>query len=72
MQRMLRQNDHDTVEPPALEIARRIPSLTHHEAAAMASVELERFLTLVESLVSDDWEKSTACPLWNSSRFLLM
>lgn len=70
MLRMLRQNDHDTVEPPALEIARGIPPLTHREAAAMASAELERFLTLVESLESDDWEKPTACPLWNVRQIL--
>jgi uncharacterized protein (TIGR03083 family) len=70
MQRMLRLNDHDTVQPLALEMARRIPPLAHNEAAAMASVELERFLTLVESLESDDWEKPTACPLWNVRQIL--
>jgi uncharacterized protein (TIGR03083 family) len=70
MQQTLRQNDHNTVEPPALEMARRIPPLTHSEAAAMASAELERFLTLVGSLESDDWEKPTVCPLWNVRQIL--
>jgi hypothetical protein len=65
MQRVLRLKDHDIVEPLTLEKARCIPPLAHNEAAAIASVELERFLTLVESLESGDWEKSTACPLWN-------
>jgi hypothetical protein len=62
MQRMLQLNDHGNVEPLALEKARRIPPLTHREAAAMASAELERFLNLVESLECDNWEKPTACP----------
>jgi len=51
-------------------MARRIPPLTHSEAAAMASAELERFLTLVGSLESDDWEKPTSCTLWNVRQIL--
>jgi len=70
MQRMLPLNDHDTVEPPALEMARRIPPLTHREAVVMASAELERFLALVTSLSDDDWEKPTVCPLWNVKQML--
>ena len=70
MQRMLRQNDHDTVESRAFEMASRIPPLTHREAVAMASAELERFLALVTSLSDDDWEKHTVCPLWNVKQML--
>ena len=70
MQRMLQLNDHGKVEPLALEKARRIPPLTHREAAAMASAELERLLALVTSLTEGDWEKPTACPLWNVRQIL--
>ncbi|HEY6542022.1 MAG TPA: maleylpyruvate isomerase family mycothiol-dependent enzyme [Ktedonobacteraceae bacterium] len=31
----------------------------------MATLELERFLAVVTSLSGDDWEKPTACTLWN-------
>lgn len=50
---------------PSLSDAASIPQLAHPEAAEMATVELERFLTLVESLTPADWEQPTACPLWN-------
>jgi uncharacterized protein (TIGR03083 family) len=70
MQRTLQPNNQDIIETSALEMARRIPSLTHHEAAEMALAELERFLALVESLGSDDWEKPTVCPLWNVRQIL--
>ncbi|MEO7022375.1 MAG: maleylpyruvate isomerase family mycothiol-dependent enzyme [Ktedonobacteraceae bacterium] len=36
----------------------------------MATLELERFLALVTSLSLDDWEKPTACPLWNVQQML--
>jgi uncharacterized protein (TIGR03083 family) len=51
--------------PAALAEADRIPPLSHPEAAAMATVELECFLTLAESLAPTDWDQPTLCPLWN-------
>jgi uncharacterized protein (TIGR03083 family) len=42
-----------------------IPPLSHQEAGAMARVELERFITLLETLSTDDWLKPTYCTLWN-------
>jgi Mycothiol maleylpyruvate isomerase N-terminal domain len=65
MQQAHRIDHQDSGGRPPLTDAARIPSLTHPEAAEMATVELERFLTLVESLAPADWERSTACPLWN-------
>lgn len=56
---------HDSREHPSLFEAALIPPLTHAEAGAMATVELERFLTLVESLAPADWDQPTACPLWS-------
>ncbi len=60
----------DSVVRPALVHARAIPALTHQEARAMATLELERFLSLVTSLSPDDWEKPTVCPLWNVQQIL--
>ncbi len=65
MQQAHRIDHQDSVGRPSLTDAARIPSLTHREAAEMAAVELERFLTLAESLAPADWEQPTACPLWN-------
>lgn len=65
MQQASNIHQHDSVGRPALSDAASIPSLTHTEAAEMAAVELERFLKLVESLAPADWDKPTACPLWN-------
>lgn len=65
MQQAPRIDDQDSGAPLSLSDAIRIPPLTHAEAAEMATVELERFLTLVESLTPADWEQPTACPLWN-------
>lgn len=42
-----------------------IPPLSHKEAGAMARVELERFIALLETLSADDWLKPTYCTLWN-------
>jgi uncharacterized protein (TIGR03083 family) len=56
---------HDSGGHPSLSDAASIPSLLHPEAAEMAAVELERFLTLMESLAPVDWDQPTACPLWN-------
>jgi len=36
----------------------------------MATLELERFLALITSLSPEDWEKPTACPLWNVQQML--
>jgi uncharacterized protein (TIGR03083 family) len=65
MQQAHRIDHQDSVGRPSLVDAARIPSLTHREAAEMAAVELERFLTLLESLAPADWEQPTACTLWN-------
>jgi len=70
MQPTLQTNNHDNVASPVLVRAGRIPPLTHREATALASSELERFLALVESLESDEWEKPTVCPLWNVRQML--
>jgi uncharacterized protein (TIGR03083 family) len=42
-----------------------ISPLSHAEAGALARVELERFITLVETLSVDDWLKPTYCTQWN-------
>lgn len=42
-----------------------IPALDHSEAMAMATAELDRFLHLLECLDEGDWQKSTACTLWD-------
>ncbi len=65
MQQAHRIDHQDSGARPALSDATSIPQLAHPEAAEMAIVELERFLTLVESLAPADWEQPTACPLWN-------
>ena len=65
MQQAPHIDDQDPGARPSLSDAASIPQLAHPEAAEMATVELERFLTLVESLASADWEQPTACPLWN-------
>lgn len=45
--------------------ARRIAPLSHAEAGALASVELGRFLGLVETLGSEDWSRPTMCVDWS-------
>src|ERR1700736_5121995 len=45
--------------------AHSIPALGHGEAAVLAQTELERFVTVLETLSHDDWDRPTACPLWN-------
>lgn len=52
--------DHSTAQD-----ATQIPALDHAEAAAMAVTEFGRFLALVEELPADEWDKPTACTLWN-------
>ena len=44
--------------------ASHIPALDHAEAGRMAREELDRFLTLVESLSGEDWEQRTDCTEW--------
>ena len=65
MQTARNTRNDDPVVRPALVHARAIPPLTHREAMSMAKLELERFLALVTSFSEDDWEKPTACTLWN-------
>ncbi len=65
MQQAQSIDHHDSVRRPSISDAASIPSLTHTEATEMAAVELERFLTLVESLSPADWDQPTACTLWN-------
>ena len=50
---------------PAVVDAHSIPALGHGEAAAVAQTELERFLAVLETLSHQDWDRPTACPLWN-------
>ena len=47
--------------------ARNIPKLGHTEARRLATDELERMLALLESLSAEDWQRPTACTLWNVS-----
>jgi uncharacterized protein (TIGR03083 family) len=56
--------DYVEADSPAQE-ARNIPKLTHREAGQLATVELERTLSVLESLSGDDWQQQTACTLWN-------
>ena len=70
MQTTRSTNREDSVVRPALAQARAIPPLTHVEARAMATLELERFLALVTSLSDEEWEKPTACTLWNVRQLL--
>ena len=70
MQTTRSTNREDFVVRPALAQARAIPPLTHVEARAMATLELERFLALVTSLSDEEWEKPTACTLWNVRQLL--
>jgi uncharacterized protein (TIGR03083 family) len=45
--------------------ARTLAPLSHVEAGALARVELERFLQLLESLGPEDWERPTLCTAWS-------
>ncbi len=42
-----------------------IPPVSPDEAAALATVELDRVLALLGTLTAADWEASTYCTLWN-------
>ncbi|MFQ6028398.1 MAG: maleylpyruvate isomerase family mycothiol-dependent enzyme, partial [Dehalococcoidia bacterium] len=50
--------------------ARNLPKLAHAEAVQLATDELERFLALLESLSSEDWQQPTVCTLWNVSQMV--
>ena len=63
-------NNDPAVRPAPLMQARAIPPLSHREAMGMATLELERFLALVTALSDDEWEKPTACTLWNVRQIL--
>lgn len=56
---MLTHDSHKPV-PNAIEI----PYTTAAEADTLLQVELERFLSLLEKLEADDWNKPTACTAW--------
>lgn len=45
--------------------AAAIPPAGPDEAAGFARVELDRFLTLLDSLEPSDWERPTYCTRWN-------
>jgi len=70
MQTVRNTSNGDRIVRSALVQARAIPPLSHHEAIGMATLELERFLALVTSLLEDEWEKPTACPRWNARQML--
>ena len=44
---------------------RTIAPLSHAEAGALARVELARFLQLLDSLGTQDWEHATMCTAWS-------
>ncbi len=50
---------------PTVLDATHIPYVTAGEAYQLMHTELERFLALLDTLEPGDWEKPTACTLWN-------
>lgn len=50
--------------PPSIDVS-TIPAISHREAAGLAAIEYERFLTLLRSLEPADWEARTECPEWD-------
>ncbi|HXV42941.1 MAG TPA: maleylpyruvate isomerase N-terminal domain-containing protein, partial [Anaerolineae bacterium] len=54
-----------TEAQPTIQNVADIPPLSHKEAGAMARMELERFIALLETLSADDWLKPTYCTQWN-------
>ncbi len=67
MQPVNQLNSHkiiSDVTPGALNVG-TIPALKHEEAPLLAQVELERFISLTESLQTEELELPTACTLWN-------
>jgi uncharacterized protein (TIGR03083 family) len=50
---------------PVLRSVEEVPALQHADAPALAQVEFERVLSVLESLSEDDWEQPTYCTGWN-------
>jgi len=48
-----------------LQKAAEVPKLDHKEAGQLATAELDRFISLVESLDGEDWDQPTMCTKWN-------
>ena len=46
-------------------------SLSHTEAMDLQATELQRALTLLESLTASDWSAPTDCPAWDVRRMYL-
>ncbi|UCG23719.1 MAG: maleylpyruvate isomerase family mycothiol-dependent enzyme [Chloroflexota bacterium] len=46
-------------------LAAQIPKLSHKEAAELARTELSCFISLVESLDGEEWERPTMCTKWS-------
>jgi len=42
-----------------------IPALEHDEAMAVAAIEYDRVLDVVDGLAPDDWTKATECTAWD-------
>jgi uncharacterized protein (TIGR03083 family) len=45
--------------------AGQIPYITADESFTLMQISFERFMTLIESLSPEDWNKPTACTAWN-------
>lgn len=54
-------NKQDYLSKNALDI----PELSHAEAGELATTEVERLSSLINSLSGDDWEQATDCTEWN-------
>lgn len=61
---MIGESVMDTTMDDALDVKEIAPP-RHGEAARLAQVELDRFVSLAESLEAEDWTRPTACALWN-------
>jgi uncharacterized protein (TIGR03083 family) len=59
------QQTRPTTEPADVQDATSISAATPDEAQRIARVELDRLLVLLQSLDSDDWDRSTYCTRWN-------
>lgn len=53
-----------TSDQQYVQSARTIPGLRHDEAGQLATVEADRLLALVQSLVGADWSQPTDCTAW--------
>lgn len=64
----MKQTTADARLDPAAQIsidAHAIPGLSHREATALARIELDRVLRLLQDLEPEDWSKPTACSRWS-------